>query len=727
MSAMYKRPLALLLAICLIAGLFPAFPAAANADDLEEVVIEEVEIEETEEIGTPETEWTEPATPSQDDEIGLDEDCQNGYSGTCGKGTTWTLDDNGTLTISGNGSIKNYAFDNPAPWQSYCESIQKIVIEEGIAGIGAYAFDKCINAVSVAILGDIDSIGVMAFGNCEKLTSLYLNNLTAWCDVQYDEYYSAFYSEPFCCSDSLNTVYINGEKVTNLVIPEDVVTVGRYAFYRWNTIETVVVSEGVRTIDRRAFQRCSMSSIELPSTLNTICYQAFLWCENLTSITIPAGVTKLEPYALSESFEKIIFEGHAPEMDPTTFGSITTDVYYPANDSSWDDIINMDFYATLTWIPYGMQDPPEIQSVILTNNQSIKFVLSGAENNADSVESYIVTGSDGTSVDVTFAGKVGDSTYQLNFSDPLKADTYTIRLNNMVIGTFEITLDLSVYCVLDSRHVVIQLNDAIIGCTTSSNYQFHTLNGDVISIIRAESAFEELGGEAINVFKLTTSDELQAGTTYIVETKNMSQNGNPCQGTIAYFTPDRFGIEAEIVSLTNNQSIKIHLPQVVVGAGIAANYIVKNDNGDIMPVDNVHNLGNNVYEVNFSEPLKADHYSISTQNMGAAVYGSFRITLDLRLIRIEENAVIIQLNSPIYGCTTPSNYFVHKLNSTREITAISAVSVFEELNGELPNVFRITLPDTIVKGQTYIIETRAMSLDPEGRQPCQGTIGYFTK
>ena len=181
----------------------------------------------------------------------------------------------------------------------------------------------------------------------------------------------------------------------------------------------------------------------------------------------------------------------------------------------------------------------------LTNNQSILVKYDRAVSGSTEKANYVVTNSAGQAVTVSYAGDAqGETgvanTVKLNFSDPLLADTYTIQTRNMGQNStceFEISLHLSTYRIVDKRNVIIQLNEPIIGCTTAENYEFHTLSGEVIPVTSAVSAFQEIGGEAPNVFRLTTGKDLQPGTTYVVETRGMSWNGKPCQGTIAYITP----------------------------------------------------------------------------------------------------------------------------------------------------------------------------------------------
>ena len=93
------------------------------------------------------------------------------WTKTEGDNLTWTLYDNGTLTISGTGAMKEYygSDDSPAYYNS---KIKKVVIENGITSIGAYAFSSCSNLTDITIPDSVTSIGEYAFQNCRKLASI---------------------------------------------------------------------------------------------------------------------------------------------------------------------------------------------------------------------------------------------------------------------------------------------------------------------------------------------------------------------------------------------------------------------------------------------------------------------------------------------------------------------------------------------------------------------------
>ena len=93
----------------------------------------------------------------------------------------------------------------------------------------------------------------------------------------------------------------------NIVIPEtvpyedvsyDVRMIGSYAFSYCTNLTSVTIPNGVTYIGYYAFFVCSnLTSVTIPSSVKTIDFAAFMGCSGLSSVTIPDGVTKLGEHA----------------------------------------------------------------------------------------------------------------------------------------------------------------------------------------------------------------------------------------------------------------------------------------------------------------------------------------------------------------------------------------------------------------------------------------------
>lgn len=95
---------------------------------------------------------------------------------TCGDNLTWTKDSE-TLRISGNGNMYDYNFRISAkigvsPW-GFDTAFHEIIIDQGVTGIGSYAFYRCINTTRVELPASLTFIGNDAFHSCSSLTDVY--------------------------------------------------------------------------------------------------------------------------------------------------------------------------------------------------------------------------------------------------------------------------------------------------------------------------------------------------------------------------------------------------------------------------------------------------------------------------------------------------------------------------------------------------------------------------
>ena len=93
------------------------------------------------------------------------------------RGLSWSFE-NGVLTINktgnGTGEMPNYTFGNTAPWHSHKDAVVRIVVGEGVANIGDYAFEKYTELTSVTFSETVKHIGAYAFFCCSGLTSVAL-------------------------------------------------------------------------------------------------------------------------------------------------------------------------------------------------------------------------------------------------------------------------------------------------------------------------------------------------------------------------------------------------------------------------------------------------------------------------------------------------------------------------------------------------------------------------
>ena len=191
------------------------------------------------------------------------------YSGSCGENVKWSLDtETGLLEIAGSGEMNGYTHCN-TPWYNYKSYIKECNIKNGITTIGAYAFYECYSLTNVTIPKSITTIGIQAFYNCTGLKNVYISDLAAWCNISFRGYtYGSSPANPLYYAQHL---YLNGEEIKDLVIPNGVSTIKDYAFNGFK----------------------GLTSVTIPNSVTTIGNTAFYFCTGLTDITIPNSVTMI--------------------------------------------------------------------------------------------------------------------------------------------------------------------------------------------------------------------------------------------------------------------------------------------------------------------------------------------------------------------------------------------------------------------------------------------------
>jgi len=106
---------------------------------------------------------------------------------------------------------------------------------------------------SVSIPASIDSIGSNAFYYCNKLREVEFASVESMCKIKFYNYRS----NPLSCNSQYSTsnakLYIAGEEVTDLIIPETIDSIGSYTFYGCKGLNSIAIPATVTKIDEDAF------------------------------------------------------------------------------------------------------------------------------------------------------------------------------------------------------------------------------------------------------------------------------------------------------------------------------------------------------------------------------------------------------------------------------------------------------------------------------------------
>lgn len=220
---------------------------------------------------------------------------------------------------------------------AYCQSLTNVklgkylfateeIVSSSLKSIGSYAFAGCSSLTEIEIPSTVAVIGTYVFNGsglpADENGLIYADNwLVGYTDAAEDDVVLREGTVGIA-----NYAFNGCYKMTSVVVPDSVKTIGRAAFYKCDYLSRAVLPETLEKIEDYTFYCCSsLKLLKLPSMLTYIGRSAFYECgqwymgedENLDTaedvLTIPGNVTYIGDYA---------FYGCSQEPSEDTEGNI---------------------------------------------------------------------------------------------------------------------------------------------------------------------------------------------------------------------------------------------------------------------------------------------------------------------------------------------------------------------------------------------------------------------
>ncbi len=191
-----------------------------------------------------------------------------------------------------------------------CTSLTSVTLPDNLLAIGDYAFYNCTSLANITIPASVTYIGYVAFGYFSSEDSYTIETIDGF-SINYAKntkghWYATdngFSDETCIITRELDdgTVEIEdyAQSGTDYVIPatidgKKVSKIGKYAFRDCGKLTSVIIPDGVISIDDSTFSGCfSLVSITLPDSVTSIGDSAFEDCSSLASIKLPDNLTKI--------------------------------------------------------------------------------------------------------------------------------------------------------------------------------------------------------------------------------------------------------------------------------------------------------------------------------------------------------------------------------------------------------------------------------------------------
>ncbi len=211
-------------------------------------------------------------------------------------GGDWSYDETTkTLTVTKQGRLTGGYYD----WNAIRAEVEKVVLADGITEIASEAFEGFTSLTEVIIPDTVTALDDKIFVDCVKLSHVVIPaSVTSFADSA-DMYFIGFGMPLFWNCPLLTTAGPIGSGCniefgwTN--------SIPASAFLGCDSLQSVILPEGIERIGDGAFGFTYLSSVTLPNSVKVLEDYAFLGCRRLTQVNIPAGVLRLGTESGQES------------------------------------------------------------------------------------------------------------------------------------------------------------------------------------------------------------------------------------------------------------------------------------------------------------------------------------------------------------------------------------------------------------------------------------------
>lgn len=253
-------------------------------------------------------------------------------------------------------TIGRYAFAG-------CEWLRNVTIPANVTTIENYAFSDCSGIDSITIPSSVASLGTGVFERCSYMKSINVvsDNLNySSLDgvvfnkrqdtlIAYPPGRIGMYSIPNRVTTIAGSAFSSCERLTIIDIPNSVTIIGKSAFAGCKSLVSVTIPDGVTEIANSTFEQCTnLSLVDFGKNTTRIGSFAFYFCSSLQSVTLPEGLKVVEWVAFQScSLSSISIPSTVDSIYRDAFASNNLEIVY--NYSAEPQIITRDVFCDSDW------------------------------------------------------------------------------------------------------------------------------------------------------------------------------------------------------------------------------------------------------------------------------------------------------------------------------------------------------------------------------------------
>ena len=272
----------------------------------------------------------------------------------------------GTYTDNANHNVNFYAIfgdENDVPASLVTVKLTNVTT------IYSNVFEGCSNIKNLYLPTSLTFIDHYAFNGCTSLKTVHVDSIDFWFNLEF----ANTYSNPFSYA---NDLYVNGELLETLVVPEGITEIKYSAFAGCDSITAIDFSSNTTliTISNSAFKDCSsLETITIPNTVKNIGVAAFANCESLEKVIISEQVEKIPAnlFIACTSLKEINFGANITSIDVSAFLSCLSlsKVTVAENNAKYfakDGILYTKSAVEIIFIPHAIDGKVAISEAITT-------------------------------------------------------------------------------------------------------------------------------------------------------------------------------------------------------------------------------------------------------------------------------------------------------------------------------------------------------------------------
>ena len=165
-----------------------------------------------------------------------------------------------------------------------CPNLETVTMGDGVVTIGSQAFYNCKKLTNVQIGNNVETLQSSVFYGCESIRTVTMgpninsiadyvfydcdNSKTIYFTGTLEQWLNMDWSANWCSPlDKYGTLYIQGELLVDVVIPDGTTTLNSRIFYRCTSVKSIYIPKSVTNIYRTALMYSSINTVVYEGTM----------------------------------------------------------------------------------------------------------------------------------------------------------------------------------------------------------------------------------------------------------------------------------------------------------------------------------------------------------------------------------------------------------------------------------------------------------------------------